>query len=96
TFVFGHVGNGHPHVNFLCRNREETDRARTLILAMCRDAVGEGGGVAGEHGLGKLKRDLLPVQWRPETIAEMREVKRAWDPGGILGRGNVFPEEASA
>ena len=93
TFAFGHVGNGHPHVNFLCRNSEETARARTIILAMCRDAVGEGGGVAGEHGLGKLKRDLLPLQWSAEIITKMKDVKRTWDPKGILGRGNVFPEE---
>ena len=96
TFAFGHVGNGHPHVNFLCQSAEETARARVLILGMCRDAVGEGGGVAGEHGLGKLKRDLLPIQWAAETIAKMRDVKRAWDPRGILGRGNVFPEEDAA
>jgi len=96
TFVFGHVGNGHPHVNFFCRNRVETDRARALVVAMCRDAVREGGGVAGEHGLGKLKRDLLALQWPPETIDRMREVKRTWDPRGILGRGNVFPEEDPA
>jgi FAD/FMN-containing dehydrogenase len=93
TVAFGHVGNGHPHVNFLCCDGDETARARSLILAMCRDAVGEGGGVAGEHGLGKLKRDLLPLQWPAETISRMRDVKRTWDPRGILGRGNVFPEE---
>ena len=63
---------------------------------MCRDAVGEGGGVAGEHGLGKQKRDLLPLQWPAETISRMRDVKRTWDPEGILGRGNVFPEEEAA
>jgi FAD/FMN-containing dehydrogenase len=96
TFAFGHVGNGHPHINFLCRTGEETTRARTIVVAMCRDAVREGGGVAGEHGLGKLKRDLLPLQWSPETILKMKDVKRIWDPRGILGRGNVFPEEDAA
>jgi FAD/FMN-containing dehydrogenase len=93
TFAFGHVGNGHPHVNFLCRDGDETARARSIIVDMCRDAVAMGGGVAGEHGLGKLKRDLLPLQWPAETISRMRDVKRIWDPRGILGRGNVFPEE---
>jgi len=96
TFAFGHVGNGHPHVNFLCCNGDETSRARAIIVDMCRDAVAEGGGVAGEHGLGKLKRDLLPIQWPAETLSRMQNVKRAWDPEGILGRGNMFPEEALA
>jgi FAD/FMN-containing dehydrogenase len=60
---------------------------------MCREAVALGGGVAGEHGLGKLKRELLAVQCTPERIAAMRDVKRAWDPDHLLGRGNLFPEE---
>ncbi|HET9234710.1 MAG TPA: FAD-binding oxidoreductase [Candidatus Eisenbacteria bacterium] len=93
TFMFGHVGNGHPHVNFLCRNAAETERAQTMVLAMCQEAVQAGGGVAGEHGLGKLKRHLLAVQCDDETITRMRQVKRTWDPLGILGKGNVFPEE---
>jgi FAD/FMN-containing dehydrogenase len=93
AFTFGHVGNGHPHVNFLCHDGAETARARALVLGMCREAVAAGGGVAGEHGLGKLKRDLLAVQCSPTAIQAMREVKRAWDPENILGRGNLFPDE---
>ncbi len=95
TVVFGHIGNGHPHVNFLPRNGEEKARARELVLAMCREAVGRGGGVAGEHGLGKLKRDLLAVQYPPERIRAMREIKSRWDPAWILGRGNLFDPEAT-
>lgn len=60
---------------------------------MCREAVALGGGVAGEHGLGKLKRNLLAVQYSPERIREMRDIKKQWDPGRILGRGNLFPED---
>ena len=91
AFMFGHVGNGHPHVNFLPENGKEKSRAEGLALAMCREAVALGGGVAGEHGLGKLKRNLLAVQYSPERIREMRDIKKQWDPGWILGRGNLFP-----
>jgi FAD/FMN-containing dehydrogenase len=94
VLAFGHVGNGHPHVNFLPRTGEEAERARAMVVTMCREAVALGGGVAGEHGLGKLKRHLLAVQCRPERIAAMRAMKRTWDPSGILGRGNLFPEES--
>jgi FAD/FMN-containing dehydrogenase len=95
ALVFGHIGNGHPHVNFLPRSPEETERARGLVRDMCREAVALGGGVAGEHGLGKIKRDLLAIQHPRERIQAMVDIKKAWDPRWILGRGNLFdPSEA--
>ena len=93
TVMFGHIGNGHPHVNFLPRDADEKRRAESLLMEMCRGAVARGGGVAGEHGLGKLKRDLLAVQHPEARIAAMRDIKRRWDPHWILGRGNLFPPE---
>lgn len=91
VLAFGHVGNGHPHVNFLLQSREQAVPARSMVAAMCREAVALGGGVAGEHGLGKVKRELLAIQCPPSRIASMKDVKRSWDPKGILGRGNLFP-----
>ena len=91
--IFGHIGNGHPHVNFLPRNGEEKRRAEALALAMCREAVARGGGVAGEHGQGKLKRELLAVQYGASRRQAMRNLKSRWDPAWILGRGNLFDPE---
>ncbi|NNF06804.1 MAG: FAD-binding oxidoreductase [Candidatus Eisenbacteria bacterium] len=87
--IFGHVGNGHPHVNFLARTGEEKEKAGKIVKAMCAEAVKRGGGVAGEHGLGKLKRDLLEIQF-PQGLETMREIKNTWDPHWILGRGNLL------
>jgi len=93
--AFGHAGNGHPHVNFLPKDRLEMQRARGLVLDMCREAVALGGGVAGEHGLGKLKRDLLALQYPGDGLTTMRGIKRRWDPHWVLGPGNVIlPEDA--
>ena len=66
-------------------------RVRDLLTRQCRRAVGYGGGVAGEHGLGKIHSDLLLVQCGVGAIAEMRRFKAIYDPNGILGRGNIFP-----
>jgi FAD/FMN-containing dehydrogenase len=49
-----------------------------------------GGTVGAEHGLGKRKAHLLPVQYGPEVIDAMRDVKRRFDPQWLLGRGNLF------
>jgi FAD/FMN-containing dehydrogenase len=49
-----------------------------------------GGSVAAEHGLGKLKAELLPILFGDEAVAAMRGLKRLFDPGERLGRGTLF------
>ncbi|MBA2333561.1 MAG: FAD-binding oxidoreductase, partial [Blastocatellia bacterium] len=52
-----------------------------------------GGTVSAEHGIGKLKSKYLQVMMGERYINEMVELKRAFDPKGILGRGNMFDEK---
>jgi D-lactate dehydrogenase (cytochrome) len=42
--------------------------------------------------VGKLKRDYLRLFYSDDQLREMAALKRALDPNGILGRGNIFPE----
>ena len=55
-------------------------------------AIALGGTLSAEHGIGKLKRDYLRLLYSDEHLREMAALKRAFDPAGILGRGNVFSE----
>jgi len=87
---YAHIGAGHPHTNFMAQGPKEKEIAHQALLACCRKAVELGGGVAGEHGLGKLHTDLLPIQHSAEVIDKMKEWKRTYDPNWILGRGNIF------
>jgi len=93
--VFGHIGNGHPHFNFLAKNAAEYRYARDLLEKHCRLAVSMGGGVSGEHGLGKLKTHLLRYQYPTKDIEAMLALKKQLDPKGILAPGNIFPVEES-
>jgi FAD/FMN-containing dehydrogenase len=88
--AYGHLGDGHPHVNYFCPDKNAVARAKELVKAQCRRAVSYGGGVAAEHGIGKIKRELLPIQYSDEVIKKMRDVKTKFDPNWILGRGNIF------
>jgi D-lactate dehydrogenase (cytochrome) len=92
--IFGHIGDDHPHVNILPRDREDHARARQVFGDLCRIAVELGGTVAAEHGLGKLKAFALPLLYPPDVIERMREVRRALDPDERLGRGTLFGEGA--
>ncbi len=88
--IFGHIGNGHPHVNYIAQTAEEMKKGVELIKRQCERAVKWGGGVAGEHGLGKIHRHLLGIQHSQKVIDKMVAIKREWDPHWILGRGTLF------
>ena len=87
---YGHLGNGHPHFNLLSRDADELQRARQAIHAMCLRAVELGGTVTAEHGVGKMKREYLGLQYPTWVVDAMKSVKRTLDPAGILAPGNIF------
>ena len=88
--IFGHIGDCHLHANLLPKNDEEAERARHIYGRCIAEAVMLGGCVSAEHGIGKLKAKYLNVMLGERYINEMIELKRAFDPNGILGRGNMF------
>ena len=46
--------------------------------------------VTAEHGIGKLKAPMLEVMFGADGIAQMRAVKRLFDPAGRCSPGNLF------
>ena len=91
--IFGHIGDNHVHVNILPRNDEEGARAREFYVQFLKYAASVGGTLSAEHGVGKLKRDYLRFFYSDDQLREMAAVKKALDPNGILGRGNIFSED---
>jgi D-lactate dehydrogenase (cytochrome) len=88
--IFGHIGDNHVHVNIIPDTLDDYRRGRALYLEWARAVVGLGGSVSAEHGIGKLKTDLLREMYGEKGIAEMRELKSIFDPAGILNPGNLF------
>lgn len=91
--IFGHIGDNHVHVNILPRDDSEAGRAREIYVEFLKYAASVGGTLSAEHGVGKLKREYLRLFYSEEQLRQMAAIKRAFDPNGILGRGNIFPEE---
>jgi D-lactate dehydrogenase (cytochrome) len=94
--IFGHIGDNHVHVNILPRNDEEATKAWQIYRTFIRRAVDVGGTISAEHGIGKLKREYLLQLYGEEHLKEMAALKRAFDPAGILGRGNMFSDRLLA
>ncbi len=91
---FGHYGDGNVHFNisqpvgadkdaYLARWDEMTAAVNAIVLEL-------GGSISAEHGIGRLKRDLLREVKSPVEIELMRKIKDAFDPKGILNPGKVI------
>ncbi len=91
--IFGHIGDSHVHVNILPRNDDEAARARQIYVEFLKRAAALHGTLSAEHGVGKLKREYLKLFYSEEHLRQMAALKKAFDPAGILGRGNIFSEE---
>jgi FAD/FMN-containing dehydrogenase len=89
--IYGHVGDAHLHINTFPASKQEFERAKAVLEDLAKPVVELGGTVGAEHGLGKRKAHLLPVQYAPDAIEAMRAVKLRFDPQWLLGRGNLFP-----
>jgi FAD/FMN-containing dehydrogenase len=91
---FGHLGDGNIHFNvtqpvgadkaaFLA-HWDEVNAAVFAIVAKL------GGSISAEHGIGVMKRALLPGVKDPVALSLMRMLKRELDPNGILNPGKVL------
>ena len=91
--IFGHIGDNHLHANMLPKTVDEAVRAKHLYGRFVAQSIMFGGTISAEHGIGKLKKHYLYVMFGERYLNEMAEIKRAFDPNGILGRGNMFDEK---
>jgi D-lactate dehydrogenase (cytochrome) len=88
---FGHIGDNHIHVNILPRDRAQYEAGRQLYRDWAQAAVKLGGSVSAEHGIGKLKTELLAIQYGEPGLRQMQAVKTVFDPAAVLNPGNLFP-----
>lgn len=91
---FGHAGDGNVHVTVLA-DALDTEAWEALVPRareeLYRLALGLGGTLTGEHGIGATRRSYLPLAIDPSQIEVMRRIRAAFDPDGILNPGKIFP-----
>jgi glycolate oxidase subunit GlcD len=87
--AFGHGGEGNVHATVLVDPalESELDAAEAAGEELFALVVELGGSVAGEHGVGWLKRGRLQAQWSERALQLHEELKRAFDPKGLLNPG---------
>lgn len=96
---FGHLGDGNLHFNITQPEGMDIDTYLAVWQQM-NEAIFElvhryNGSISAEHGIGQLKRDLMPSIMSPVELEMMRGIKDLLDPGGILNPGRLLPPEKS-
>jgi len=88
-----HAGDGnlHPLILFDANEPGELERAENFGADILRLCVKSGGVLTGEHGVGIEKRDLMAEVFSETDLAQQQRVKCAFDSGGLLNPGKVFP-----
>ena len=93
--IYGHIGDGNTHYRPLF---DPTDRADFERMRALRDEFHAAllerfeGVPSAEHGIGRLRGDVLDRTWGPSVVEAMRAIKSALDPDGLLNPGVLFPE----
>lgn len=97
---FGHLGDGNIHFNV--SQPVGADKAAYLakweaMNEIVHDIVLEfGGSISAEHGIGRMKRDLMPRIKGAVELDLMRALKRTLDPNNILSPGRLLPLDIDA
>lgn len=90
--VYGHIGDGNLHPTILCDRRDAAMMKRVEKAAgeILDAAIEFQGTLSGEHGIGLFKRGHMPSALDPLTLSSMVQIKKLFDPNGIMNPGKVF------
>jgi glycolate oxidase len=83
----GHVGDGNVHLSVF---QPDPEKRSEVLRAVFRAGMDLGGAISGEHGIGTEKKQYFQELEDPVKLDLMRAIKRAFDPHGILGPGNIL------
>lgn len=91
---YGHVGDGNLHVSVLKPDAMDADAfehaCERVTGLLCDVLEKHGGSISAEHGVGLLKKPYLSRVRSAAEIELMRQMKRVFDPHGILNPGKLF------
>ncbi len=89
--TFGHAGDGnlHPTVVLDPADADALERTHRAFGEIFEHAIGLGGSITGEHGVGLVKLPYLERQLGAGHLALLRRIKAAFDPHGILNPGKL-------
>jgi len=93
SVCYGHAGDGNLHVNIIKGNlsdevwEKDLPKGITEIFELCKAL---GGTISGEHGIGLVQKNYLPIVFSNAHLDLMKNIKKVFDPNNILNPGKIF------
>ncbi|NUL46696.1 FAD-binding oxidoreductase [Cellulosimicrobium funkei] len=85
--AYGHFGDGCIHMRIDFPFASGSSEFREFMEAAAQLVARYGGSLAGEHGDGRARSELLPVMYSPQALTAFAEFKALLDPGGLMNPG---------
>jgi glycolate oxidase len=95
SVCYGHAGDGNLHVNIIKGDmsdekwNHELPDAIKEIFKVCKQL---GGTISGEHGIGWVQKNYLPVVFTPTHFELFHGIKKTFDPNFILNPLKIIPD----
>ena len=94
SVCYGHAGDGNLHVNIVKAGMSGEDWKNKLkfgIAEIFELTTALGGTLSGEHGIGLVQKEFMPIKYSEIHLNLMRGIKKVFDPNGILNPGKIMP-----
>lgn len=95
SVCYGHAGDGNLHVNII-KNDLDHKTWNEIIPNQAIPEIFEytkllGGTISGEHGIGWVQKNYMPIMFSNMHLDLMKGIKKLFDPNHILNPGKILP-----
>lgn len=93
SVCYGHAGDGNLHINIIKAGMSDEDWKNKLkdgIRELFELTTALGGTISGEHGIGLVQKEFMPIKYNEIHLNLMRSIKAVFDPNWILNPGKIF------
>ncbi len=93
SVCYGHAGDGNLHINIIkgkLSDEKWNTELKKGITEIFELTVSLGGTLSGEHGIGYVQKEFMPIKYTPVHMDLMQGIKNVFDPNHILNPGKIF------
>lgn len=96
SVCYGHAGDGNLHVNIIKGDLSDAvwnEKLPLGIKEIFELTISLGGTLSGEHGIGWVQKNYMPLAFSKIEMELMKKIKTVFDPNNILNPSKIFPDE---
>lgn len=93
SVCYGHAGDGNLHINIIKGDLSDhfwENELSKAISELFTEVIAMGGTISGEHGIGLVQKQYMPIAFNDVQLQLMRSIKNVFDPTNILNPGKIF------